>query len=314
MERTSEGIMASEVHLFDVEPATHFRLYPRKGNTGHKYFSSSNPPYGAVINYYLKTKPKDNVKVTVTDKSGRTVRELTGAKEAGLSRVVWDLRLTPPMQPPPGQQEESGGFFGSPRGPRVQPGEYTVKIAAGDQQTTAVVRVEEDPRIRIAESERGQLNDAIMKVYALQKTADAARRSLQGLKTQLTTLQNTLKETPNVSPALTSAVQLVADQVTTLQRKLVAVPDTSGSAGPPLPDEPRPLLTRLGQVAGGLDSYTAAPTEDEMVRIEELSKELRDFVGELNALIDGSVANLNRQMRESGIQFLNPGQRIVPPE
>ena len=54
LEQMSEAVMASEVHLFDISPATHVRLYGRKGNTGHKYFSAPNPAYGAVVYYHLK--------------------------------------------------------------------------------------------------------------------------------------------------------------------------------------------------------------------------------------------------------------------
>ncbi len=314
LESASENILTSDIHLFDVSPATHFRLYGRKGSTGHKYFSAPNPPYGAVINYYLKDKPKDDVKITITDKSGAVVRDLKGPKEAGLSRVVWDLRLNPPAPPPEGQGEGGGGgFFGAPRGPRVQPGVYVLKISAGDKTATGNVLVQEDPRIQIVEADRGKLNEAIGKVYALQKSAEAARKTMQSLKTQITTLQNALKETPDVSKQVTDSVQKLSDQLTAIQKKLVSAPDTSGSAGPPLPDEPRPLLSQIGGVASGLDSYTAAPTQDEIVRIEDLSKQLKDLVAEMNKFIDEDVSSLNKQLRDSGFQFLNPGKRAEPP-
>lgn len=313
LERASENILTSDVHLFDVAPATHFRLYGRKGNTGHKWFAAPNPPYGAVINYYVKDKPKDDVKVTITDNSGAVIRELKGPKEAGLNRIVWDLRLNPPAPPPEGQGEGGGGFFGAPRGPRVQPGTYAIKIAAGDKTAAGSVTVQEDPRIQIVEADRGRLNEAIARVYALQKSGEGARKTMQSLKTQITTLQNSLKDNADVSKQVNDSVQKLSDQLTTLQKKLATTPDTSGNAGPALPDEPRPLLSQINGVAFGLDSYTAAPTEDEKTRIEDLSKQLRDFLAELNKFISEDVNNLNRQLRDSGFQFLNPGKPVEPP-
>ena len=313
LERASENILTSDIHLFDAAPATHFRLYGRKGNTGHKWFAAPNPPYGAVINYYVKDQPKDEVKITITDKSGAVVRDLKGPKEAGLNRVVWDLRLNPPAPPPEGQGEGGGGFFGTPRGPRVRPGEYAIKIAAGDKSATGNVLVQEDPRIQIVEADRGKLNDAIAKVYALQKSADAARKTMQSLKTQITTLQNSLKDNADASKQTNELVQKLLDQLMAIQKKLASAPDNTGSAGPPLPDEPRPLLSQINGVAFGLDSYTAAPTDDELVRIEGLSKQLKDFIAELNKFIGEDVNNLNRQLRDSGLQFLNPGKPVEPP-
>jgi photosystem II stability/assembly factor-like uncharacterized protein/flagellar hook assembly protein FlgD len=310
LERASENILTSDIHLFDVAPATHFRLYGRKGNTGHKWFAAPNPPYGAVINYYVKDKPKDEVKVTITDQSGAVVRDLKGPKEAGLNRVVWDLRLNPPAPP---QEGQGGGSGFTPRGPRVQPSVYVIKVTAGDKAATGNVTVQEDPRIQIVEADRGKLNEAIAKAYTLQKSAEAARKTMQSLKTQITTLQNSLKDNTEISKPVNDAVQKVSDGLAAIQKKLVNAPDTSGGAGPALPDEPRPLLNQINSVAFGLDSYTAAPTADELVRIEDLSKQLKDLFAELNKFLGEDVANLNKQLRESGLQFLNPGKPIAPP-
>jgi photosystem II stability/assembly factor-like uncharacterized protein len=312
LERAADSVLASDIHLFAVAPATHFPLYGRKGDTGHKWFAAPNPPYGAVINYYLKDKPKDDVKITITDASGAVVRDLKGPKEAGLSRVVWDLRLNPPAQPPEGQGG-GGGFFGAPRGPRVRPGEYVIKIAAADKTATGNVLVQEDPRIQIVAADRGKLDEAIAKTYALQKSADAARKTMQSLKTQITTLQTSLKDNPDVAKGTNESIQKLLDQLATIQKKLVAAPDSSGSAGPALPDEPRPLLSQISGIAFGLDNYTAAPTQDELVRIADLSQQLRDLLAELNKFTAQDVNNLNKQLRDSGLQFLNTGKPLEPP-
>ncbi|HEX3281553.1 MAG TPA: hypothetical protein VHR36_10015 [Pyrinomonadaceae bacterium] len=314
LERAADSILASDIHLFDVAPATHFRLYNRKGNIGHKWFTAPNPPYGAVINYYLKDKPKDDVKITITNSAGTVVRDLKGPKEAGLSRVVWDLRLNSPAPPPEGTGEGAGGgFFGAPRGPRVLPGSYNIKIVAGDKTASGSVVVQEDPRIQIVEADRGKLADAIARVYALQKSADAARKTMRSLNTQITALQTSLKDNPEVSKQTNESIQKLADQLSQIQKKLIAAPDTGG-AGPALPDEPRPLLSQINGIAFGLDGYTAAPTADELVRIDDLTKQLNDLIAELNKFVDTDVANLNKQLREGGLQFLNPGKRIEPPQ
>jgi hypothetical protein len=136
---------------------------------------------------------------------------------------------------------------------------------------------------------------------------------MQSLRTQITTLQNSLKDNTEVPKPVNDSVQKLLDQLTTIQKKLASQPDTSGNAGPALPDEPRPLLTQINGVAFGLDSYTAAPTEDEKTRIEDLSKQLRDFFAELNKFFNEDVNNLNKQLRDSGLQFLNPGKPVEPP-
>src|SRR4029078_904339 len=95
-----------------------------------------------------------------------------------------------------------------------------------------------------------------------------------------------------------------------IEKRWFAPPATRGGAAPPLPDEPRPLLSQINGVASGLDSYTAAPTEDELVRSEDLSKQVKDVIAELNKFIAEDVANVNKQLRDNGWQILNPGKSI----
>jgi Sortilin, neurotensin receptor 3, len=371
LEKMSDAVMSSDVAVFEGPPATEFRLYNSKGNTGHKWFDAPNPPYGAMIDYYLRTKPDGNVRITITDKSGKVVRELTGAKEAGLNRVIWDLRLPAPNQTGPGagggggrgagggggrgagggggargggQQAQAqpaaaepggggaagqeqpaatqvgggggggGGQFGGGRGPRVPPGEYNVKVSVGGKDATTVVRVQEDPRIQMSEADRAKWSDAQMKAYELQKSAGAAQRSVQNLRTQITSAQESLRRTPNVPREVHDAVKSVSDQIDEIQKKLVPTFDQSGSAGPPLPDAPRPILGRIGQLSNSFDSYTAAPTPDQMARLAELSTELKAMIEQLNKLIDETIPALNKQIRDSGVSFVNPGQRVAIPQ
>jgi len=371
LEKMSDAVMSSDVAVFDIPTATAFRIYNRKGNTGHKWFSAPNPPYGAMIDYYLRTAPQGNVRVTISDKSGKVVRELTGLKEAGVNRVVWDLRLGAPGQAGPGSggggrggaggggaggggrggggagggrgggqqaqpqaaepgaagQEQpaqpaaaqfggggGGGFGGVARGPRVPPGEYTVKVSAAGKEASATVRVQEDQRIQISEPDRAKWSEAVMKAYELQRSATAAQRSVQNLRTQMTSLQESLRRAPNVTKEVNDAVKSVSDQVDDVQKRIVPVFDQSGSAGPPLPDAPRPVLGRIGQLFNGLDSYTAAPTPDQTAKLGDLAGELKVLIDQLNKLIDETVPNLNKQIRDSGVSFVNPGQRVAPPQ
>lgn len=367
LEKMSDAVMSSDLAVFDGPPAVAFRIYNRKGNTGHKWFSTPNPPYGAMIDYYLRAASPGNVRITISDKSGKVVRELSGPAEAGVNRVEWDLRLPSAAQTgggfpgggrggggggagggrgpagagsgrgagqqaaqragapaaTPGAQALAaqagggggggGGFGGGGRGPRVPPGEYNVRVFASGKEATATVRVQEDPRIQISDADRAKWTDAVMKAYELQRSGAAAQRAVQNLRTQITTLQESLRQTPNVSKEVNDAVRSLSDQVDEVQSKIVQTPGPPGSAGPPLPGTPRPVLQRVGQLYSGLESYTAAPTADQTAKLADLSTELKSIVEQVNRVIDEAVPNLNKQIRDSGISFVNPGPRIPTP-
>src|SRR5262245_56065188 len=112
LEKMSDAIMSSDLAVFDGPTAYAFRIYNRKGNTGHKWFSAPNPPYGAMIDYYLRTAPSGNVLISISDKSGKVVREMNGTKESGVNRVVWDLRMPPANQGGAGFGGGGGGGRG----------------------------------------------------------------------------------------------------------------------------------------------------------------------------------------------------------
>jgi ABC-type transporter Mla subunit MlaD len=81
-----------------------------------------------------------------------------------------------------------------------------------------------------------------------------------------------------------------------------------------LPDAPRPITGRIGQLFGSLDGYTVAPNADQLARLDDLSKELKTLVDRLNKLIEEAIPNLNKQMRDSGVTFVNPGRPVTPPQ
>ena len=83
------------------------------------------------------------------------IRELEGPGAAGVNRTNWDLRYDSPAEPTPEQLEAmAAGYDFGPRGPFVEPGEYSIKIKAGDQEAAQKVTVEEDPRLQLSAEDR----------------------------------------------------------------------------------------------------------------------------------------------------------------
>ncbi|MBI3668732.1 MAG: hypothetical protein HY237_02975, partial [Acidobacteria bacterium] len=71
LEQLDAKVLASEVRLFDIRPATAWRMYGHKGNTGHKFLTAPNPPYGALISYYLKSKVDEKPKASASAHAAR---------------------------------------------------------------------------------------------------------------------------------------------------------------------------------------------------------------------------------------------------
>jgi photosystem II stability/assembly factor-like uncharacterized protein len=131
---------------------------------------AENPPNGALIDYYLKSKVAGVVTLEILDPAGEVIRRYASddkvtavnpdtlsipafwvrptemlSTAAGMHRWVWDLRPTAPPRPAGGS---GGGGFGRGGGSAVLPGTYTVKLTAGGKSYSQPLIVKMDPRAK----------------------------------------------------------------------------------------------------------------------------------------------------------------------
>jgi photosystem II stability/assembly factor-like uncharacterized protein len=89
-ELTAE-VHSKDVHLFDIESKV--RWINNKFNvSSSSNFDGESEPGGIVINYYLKNKIKNDVKVAVY-KGNKLINEIEGAKAKGINKVLWDMTV-----------------------------------------------------------------------------------------------------------------------------------------------------------------------------------------------------------------------------
>ncbi len=129
--------------LFDVRPAIAYLTDRQRGQQtgGQKAFVGENPQRGTTINYYLKSAATGEVKITIADATGKTVRTLDGTKDQGINRVNWNLGPQPL-----GRGGAGGAGFGGGRGggASVDPGTYIVTLSVGGKTYTKPLTVLQD--------------------------------------------------------------------------------------------------------------------------------------------------------------------------
>ena len=152
LQQLSQKVMDSEAHLFDVRPGTLWQNDIRLARYwgGAKIFRGTNPAPGTAISYYLKSPASGEVKLAISDYTGKVVRNITGTNEAGLNRVQWNLRGDPPPRPtgggPSGRGGGGGGRFGGfAQGLPLEAGTYNLKLTVGGKEYKTKVVVENDP-------------------------------------------------------------------------------------------------------------------------------------------------------------------------
>ena len=125
---------------------------------------AKNPPDGAMIDYYLPSSAK-KVVLDILDSNGKLVRRFSSDRQkepkhppmaiaerwipkpiplqatAGSHRFLWDLRWG--SSGASDAEEDSG--FGAPRGPRVVPGTYQLKLTVDGNTLTPIAEGDHGP-------------------------------------------------------------------------------------------------------------------------------------------------------------------------
>jgi photosystem II stability/assembly factor-like uncharacterized protein len=128
LEELTPAVLAAPAHLFDVKPATVFNFHGSHSGGGVQAYAAPNPPYGAVLHYYLRDPLAGPAAILITDALGNRVAELRGKKEAGLHQALWNLRVHRGGNP---DDDEP-----------APPGDYVARLRAGDLVVVKRIRVE----------------------------------------------------------------------------------------------------------------------------------------------------------------------------
>ncbi|HEX5602250.1 MAG TPA: hypothetical protein VFX63_06850 [Pyrinomonadaceae bacterium] len=170
LRQLSDDVEKSSAYLF--QPADTYLLTPGNDNgtpMPRDEPIAENPPFGAMIDYYLKSSVRGPVTIEIVDPGGEVMRKYSSEDKptpvnletlnipaywvrtpetlstaAGQHRWIWDLRPTPPPRPAGG----GGGGFGRGGAPLVLPGTYTIRLSVGGKSYSQKLVVRADPRAK----------------------------------------------------------------------------------------------------------------------------------------------------------------------
>jgi photosystem II stability/assembly factor-like uncharacterized protein len=151
-------------------------IYTPQAWYGAGQFFAPNPEFGARIDYYLRSAATREVVVRIADAHGAPVRTLKATGRPGLNRVLWDLRIDPPIEADLRAGSTAiGGFGGPPLGPLVLPGTYSVTIDGAAHPLKGELKVDVDPRVAFSDADRRARQATLLDLHDLIRALSAAR-------------------------------------------------------------------------------------------------------------------------------------------
>jgi photosystem II stability/assembly factor-like uncharacterized protein len=258
---------------------------------GSASYAGENPPDGAVITYYQKARHViGRMKLEILDEQGRLVQELPASKRRGLNRVVWTMRTKPPVVPP---AASLAGY--STLGQRVLPGRYTVRLTKAGEVTSMPLEVGLDHRATFTLADRKAQFDAAERIKGLFLRMSRLVGRLNAVRGQAERLAGR----PGTPPALREAAERLSGKADIIRKEVVAT--TEGGA---ITGEER-LREHMDDVYGAIGSVEAAPTPNQLARIDALERELKDVEDRYAALEAGDITDFNRQLEQAKLPKLD---------
>jgi hypothetical protein len=227
------------------------------------------------------------MKLEVLDSSGRVIDELPASKRPGLNRVTWTMRAKPPRVPPAAQVAGS-----AIRGPRLVPGDYTVRLTKAGKVSETKLTVGLDRRAKFSAADRKAQFDAAMRVHSLFGEESA-------LMDRILALRKTLAQTGAALPEGDPVRKSISDfdgKVDAVRKKIVAT--TEGGA---ITGEER-LREHTDQLYGAILSYEGKPGGYQIAYIDALKREQADVTKEFDQLLTHDLPVLNDSLKSKGQQ------------
>lgn len=304
------------------QPQTALRLhYPQEFDKRQPV--GDNPPPGAMIDYYFKTGPKEEVTLDIFDAQGKLVRHLSSkekpkdteqppewpdrvekpktipAKE-GMNRFAWDLRYDEPTQIP-------GAFYSGdgPVGPLALPGDYQIKLTTNGMTKTATLHLAVDPRTKDHEAELPKQFALSAQVNARITQLHQAVNEIRQVKAQIKELHTRFGDDPKTKPVLEMADAL-EKKMSGVEAQLMQV-NMKGSEGNLA--FPNMLNEEFDTFSHVIDGSDHEPTKPQLEVCEQLSSRLDEQLKNWAAIKQDDVPKAGAAIKQLDLPAL-----LIKPE
>lgn len=341
----NKDFLNKEAFIFPIKDALMYIQKAGRYGQGAAYFKAPNPDYGAVITYYLKEVPKTLKAIrkekekelfkkgeyipqptveelrleadekppylifTITDEQGNMVRKINSSANAGINRVVWDLRYeshTPvnlkDNKFEPTEKSNSGLL--------AMPGKYFVSMSI-------IVRGEEKKLFGTVEFKANVLNNTTLPAANRQELVEFQKKATELAKTVIGAQRFTddlIKRTDFIRQALNSysAPFELFDRANKISKELSELQFKFTGSQPPasreeIPPADVPLTYRLETMIYTHYSSTSNVTKNQRVAYDVLFEEIQPVLNKLKQINDYDLKSIENEMERLNIPW-TPGR------
>ncbi len=307
-----------DAHLYQPAPAIRYRgagfTLPATVPVG------ANPPTGLVIDYFLKSAPKEGATLEILDAKGKVIRKYSSKKaaegaspdeeefgisrpgetlpaEEGLNRFVWDMRGEAPARVP-----GAVSWGGRPTGALVLPGTYQIKLTVAGKTATASAEISKDSRVTVSAADLEKQNELAVRIWNRVNAGHEAVNQIRSVRGQLDAMKKRLGADTSVKPVLDASDEL-KKKMDAVEEKIIQPKSKSGED--PL-NYPIQVADQFMALLGTVESADTAPTAQSYAVFEELNGRLETQLTAWREIQSKDLTSLNDLMQKNKIPAIAP--------
>ncbi len=277
------------------------------GTNGEEFLDAGkNPPDGAIVTYYLKAQPEEEVTLTILDAQGNVIRTFSSKSEepprvpaqAGLNRFVWDLRYegATKLEGPPKRDRFEQMLEVAVR-PRALPGRYQVQLKVGETVWTQSFEVVRDPRLPASDDDlRAQFELKVAIRDRISEVHEAVNR-IRRLRKQVEEWEERAKAAGK-SDEIAEAAKAFKEKLEALERDFVQVDSDKPQPGPARVRE------KLVALSSMIDESDDRPTKGAYEVYELLVGQLGELQARLRQVLEVEQRQFSERLVQAGVPAL----------
>ncbi|MBK7432431.1 MAG: glycosyl hydrolase [Chitinophagaceae bacterium] len=300
IQQKAAGLTGKNIHVFGINETYRYDGYQ---NANPKN-AGSNPPNGAVVNFYLKN-VTDSTKlfINILDKNRKTIRSFsTSAKEKeekievnkGMNQFVWNL-----YYPPAEKVDGLILWHGNVPGPKAPPGNYYITIRADKDSAESGFVIKANPVYKLTQSDYEDQFNFLITVRDKFTEIQKAIKNIRDVRTQINDF--TARQGKDIPKEIKQAADTLNKQMTVIEE---ALHQTKAKSGQDVLNFPIRLDDKISGLYDFAASGNSAPAKQVRDAYAELSNQADIQLNNLKRLLENDLVSLNQLIREKALPLI----------
>ena len=297
--------------------------------------AGTNPPDGAIIDYYLAASARGPITLEILDSKGESVRRYAStdkppsmeklaaehpipmywvrptqilSAEAGMHRFVWNVHYTPPRA----LEYEfpiSAIFHNTPLVPLgawALPGSYTVKLTVDGKSYTQPLTLKMDPRIRTSLDDLRKQHEMEMAAVEGMDESYESLGQVKSVRDQIKALSRKVADKDKLAKELEGLDSQCAELEGAKQHSFYGVPGSGKQ-----PENLSTLNQHFAAILAIADSADAAPTTQAAAAYKDLEDSDTAVRRHWSAIRERDIPDLNKNLSKAGLEPIDPKKPLT---